>query len=92
MLREEPTEEVISEFADYKGIEYNVAEKYFNKQCKICNKKVKTKDDIAMNLKLLGRNIDEYFCKKHLMEFMGINKEQWNEYIKDFEKDGCDLF
>jgi len=92
LLRPEPTQEVIQEIADHKGIELSVAEKYFNHTCKVCNKKVNKNNEIAMNLKLLGRNIEEYFCKKHLMEFMNIDKTQWNTYVKDFKMQGCDLF
>jgi len=92
LLREQPTEEVIKEFAEYKGIDYEAAKKYFNHTCKICNKKVNKKDEIAMNLKLLGRNINTYLCKKHLMEFLDINKEQWDRYIKEFKESGCSLF
>lgn len=91
-LRKEPTEEVINEFAEYKGINHDVALKYFNHTCKICNKKVHKKDDVAMNMKLLGRNIEEFYCKKHLMEFLKFDKIQWDTYIKDFKQAGCDLF
>ena len=92
LLRPEPTEEVINEFAEYKSVDFDIAKKYFNKQCRICNKKINNKDEIAMNLKLLGRDINSYFCKKHLMEFMCIDKSKWNDYIEDFKKDECDLF
>ena len=45
-----------------------------------------------MNLKLLGRNINTYLCKKHLMEFLDIDKEQWDRHIKEFKESGCSLF
>jgi phosphoadenosine phosphosulfate reductase len=92
LVRTEPNEEVVNEFAEYKGINPDVARKYFNKNCKCCDKKVKTKDEIAMNLKLLGRNIGEYYCKKHLMELLEIDKERWNELIGEFKVSGCELF
>ena len=92
LLREKPTEEVIKEFAEYKGLDIEIAKKYFNHTCKICNKKVSKKDEIAMNLKLLGRNINTYLCKKHLMEFLDIDKEQWDRHIKEFKESGCSLF
>ena len=92
LLREKPTEEVLKEFAEYKGLDIEIAKKYFNHTCKICNKNVNKKDEIAMNLKLLGRNIDTYLCKKHLMEFLEINKEQWDRYVKEFKESGCSLF
>lgn len=91
-LRDEPTPEVIQEFADYKGINYEVAKKYFNHKCKICNKLVTKSEDVAMNLKLLGRNISSYYCKKHLMEFLEINKKQWKKYVEEFKQQGCNLF
>jgi phosphoadenosine phosphosulfate reductase len=92
LLREKPTEEVIKEFAEYKGLDIEIAKKYFNHTCKICNKNVNKSEVIAMNLKLLGRNIDTYLCKKHLMEFLEINKEQWDRYVKEFKESGCSLF
>jgi len=94
LKREEPNEEVIKEFAEYKGINLEVAEKYFNHECSYegCNKKVNKKDDVAMNMKFNGRNIDKFYCKKHLMEILDVNKEQWDSYIESFNSQGCDLF
>lgn len=92
LVRSEPNEEVIKEFAEHKGIDVKVAEKYFNHHCEVCNKKVNQADDVAMNMKFNGRNIDKFYCKKHLMELLDIDKEKWNKYIKDFKSQGCELF
>lgn len=99
LFRPEPSKEVIQEFADYKGIDYEVAEKYFEKYCvNGCKSvrakplKIKNKDVLAMNLKLLGRNTDKFMCKKCLMKYLDINSEQWNKYIEDFKQSGCKLF
>lgn len=92
LVRPEPNEEVIKEFADHKGIDVKVAEKYFNHHCEVCNKKVNQADDVAMNMKFNGRNVYKFYCKKHLMELLDIDKEKWNEYIKDFKSQGCELF
>lgn len=91
-VRDEPTEEVIKEFAKYNNLDFNVAEKFFSKKCKVCDKKIKSKQVIGMNMKFLGRNIEDLMCKKHLKEFLSIDNEKWDEYIKGFKKDGCDLF
>lgn len=91
VVRLEPTKEVIEEFAKYKGITYDLAKKYFNQECN-CGKKVTKKDEVAMNLKLLGRKIEKFMCKKCLMEYLNIDKETWKKYIEDFKKSGCDLF
>lgn len=90
--RPEPTQEVIDEFAEYKGLDKDVAIKYFNKTCRKCRKNVRQKDVIAMNLKMLGRGTDGVYCKKHLQERLNINNKTWNEYIEDFKSQGCNLF
>lgn len=112
LIRKEPTEEVLKEFADYKfkdnwdmwdedgnlkiSLE-KVKEMYFNHECKECaksdkHKKVNSKDVIAMNLKWNGRATDEFYCKKHLMERLQINKEEWDNQVKKFKDQGCSLF
>ena len=99
LLRPEPTPEVIQEFANYKGVTYEIATKYFDKycinNCKNKNgkpKKIKDKDTLAMNLKMFGRNIDKFMCKQCLMKELDIDEFKWNQYIEDFKRSGCDLF
>lgn len=98
VVRNQPTEEVVQEFADYKNIDTSIAEKYFTKTCCECNNTkgnptaINKKDEVAMNLKLLGRNTEKFMCKKCLMKFFNIDKNQWDEYIKRFKSQGCDLF
>ena len=92
-FRPEPTEEVIREMMEYKGItDRNVALQYFNKTCCKCGKSVRQNDVLAMNLKLHGRNVDRIFCKKCLMEEHGMSKEEWNKNIENFKRQGCTLF
>lgn len=93
VVREQPTEEVIAEFMEYKGIDNRqLAEKYFNKTCQSCGKNIRHKDTIAMNLKFHGRNINKFFCKKCLMKQLGINNKEWGDYIESFKNQGCALF
>jgi len=90
--RPEPNDEVISEFAEYKGLDKDMAKKYFNKVCCVCNKNIRQKDVIAMNLKFLGRGIDRFYCKKHLQEKLNMDNKQWNKYVEEFKNQGCSLF
>ncbi len=97
--RKEPTQEVINEFAKYQGIESDVAKKYFDKYCvngcksvRANSLKIKDKETIAMNLKMLGRNIDKFMCKKCLIKFLDINEDRWDKYIEEFKATGCNLF
>ena len=45
-----------------------------------------------MNLKLFGRNINKFYCKKCLMKEMEWNKERWDKEVDKFKQQGCSLF
>ena len=99
VFREEPNEEVIKEYAEYSHLDENVARQYFNKYCANgCKtqsgkpKKIKAKDVIGMNMKLHGRNINKFYCKKCLMKLYDMDKEKWNSEVERFKQQGCDLF
>ena len=93
LYRPEPTEEVINEFMEFKGISNrNVALQYFNKTCCECGKNVRQNDVLAMNLKMNGRNTNKIYCKKCLMKELGMSKEEWDNNVADFKAQGCVLF
>lgn len=101
-FREEPTKEVIQEFARYNGLDEDdikVAEQYFNKYCANgCKtqsgkpKKIKDRNTISMNMKFHGREIDKFLCKKCFMKLYDMDEEKWNWWIERFKQDGCALF
>lgn len=103
LYRSEPSQEVINEFAEYNNLNEKVAENYFNHYCSDCDKeyeigkrnkrkRVKDKEVLAMNMKFLGRNIKYFRCKKCLMKMLEITQEEWNNYVKTFKENGCNLF
>lgn len=93
LYRPEPTEDVINEFMEYKGItDREVALQYFNKSCCNCGKNVRQSDTLAMNLKMNGRTTNKIYCKKCLMKELGMTKEQWDDCTADFKSQGCKLF
>lgn len=99
VYRQEPTDEVIKEYAQYSGLDFEIAKKYFNKYCSngcIDRKKqplkIKNKDVLAMNMKMFGRNIEKFKCKRCLMNEFGWNQDQWNEQVQKFKEQGCELF
>jgi len=94
VYRPEPTQEIIEEFADRNKLEIYIAEKYFNHVCveSGCEKKIRSKEIVGMNMKYYGRHINNFKCKKHLMKDLGIKKEEWVEQVKRFKSQGCDLF
>ena len=99
VFRDEPTEEVIKEYAKYSNLNEKVAAQYFNKYCDNgCKsqsgklKRIKAKDVIGMNLKYHGRNINKFYCKKCLMKMYNMDEEKWNKQVERFKQSGCDLF
>lgn len=99
VFRVEPTEEVIKEYAKYSGIDLPIARKYFNRYCAngCINKrrqplKIKDKNALAMNMKMFGRHIEEFRCKKCLMKEFGWTAEQWDSRVAAFKRQGCQLF
>jgi len=92
-LPSEPTEEVVTEFMEHKGLDnYDTALQYFNKTCEVCGRNVRQNDVLAMNLKLLGRSTNKIYCKKHLKELNGMSNEDWDNTVADFKRQGCALF
>lgn len=93
LYRQEPTEEVVQEFMEHKGIsDKSIALQYFNKACCMCGDNVRQSETIAMNLKIHGRNSDKIYCQKCLMKELEINEEEWNNTVADFKLQGCKLF
>ena len=99
VFRDEPTKEVIEEYAKYSNLDEKVAAQYFNKYCDNgCKsqsgklKRIKAKDVIGMNLKYHGRNINKFYCKKCLMKMYNMDEEKWNKQVESFKQSGCDLF
>lgn len=91
VYRDEPTQDVINEFADSKGISCDLAEKYFNKTCMRCSKILK-KDDIALSMKYYGRNIEKFKCIKCLSKDLNVDVHKLKEKAKEFKQQGCNLF
>ena len=91
VVRDEPTKEIIQEFSEQQGFSIEIAEKYFNKKCMCCDKKLK-KDDIALSMKFCGRHIEKFKCIKCLSEYLETSVKELKERAKEFKRTGCDLF
>lgn len=98
-FRSEPTTDVVKEFAEYKCIDIEAAKKYFVRQCvNGCKNKrgnirtIKELDVLAMNLKMFGRNIDKFMCKKCLLKYLNWTKEDFQQQVQEFKNSGCKLF
>lgn len=92
VFRDKPTQEVIDEFCKYNNLTESVALQYFNKSCDNCKRRIKHKNVLSMNLKMHGRNVNKFYCKKCLMKKFGWSQQQWDNKIKAFKNQGCELF
>lgn len=99
VFRSAPTEAVIHEFAEYSGLQIDVAKRYFNRYCangcldtRRNPKRIKSKEVLAMNMKMFGRATDHFLCKKCLMKELGWDDAQWKFHVRGFKLQGCSLF
>lgn len=62
------------------------------KTCKKCGAKLGS-DDIAINQKLISRDVEEFFCVDCLAEYYKTTREVIQERIDYYRKSGhCTLF
>lgn len=92
VLRENPTEEVVEQFANRNNLDIEVAKNYFCHNCEECGKKIKNKEVIGMNMKFGSRKMENMYCKKHLKEHLGLSEDEWVVMVHTFKSNGCDLF
>lgn len=60
--------------------------------CVSCFKEDLDKDTIALNKKLLGKEIEHFYCMECLAEYLNTSTEELLEKIEQFKEDGCTLF
>ena len=63
-----------------------------NIDCISCGKINLDKDTIGINKKLLGTNINNFFCMDCLAEYLGVTLEDLIDKIEEFKEQGCKLF
>lgn len=61
------------------------------KPCCECNRPL-VKDEIALSQKLLGRDIDEYYCVDCLADYLECSVLDLRIKIQEFKEQGCTLF
>ncbi|GHU57437.1 hypothetical protein AGMMS49975_23030 [Clostridia bacterium] len=63
-----------------------------SKTCYVCGKSITAKNEIGLNRKLLGRNINKFYCYQCLAEQLEIEIEALMAKIEEFKNQGCTLF
>ena len=60
--------------------------------CVICGKEQPEKDTTGINDKMLGENIDNFYCMDCLAEYLGCTVQELLDKIEEFKEEGCKLF
>lgn len=60
--------------------------------CLICGKENLSRNEIGLNKKLIGREIEKFHCISCLAEYLEISVEDLEERIRLFKDSGCALF
>ena len=60
--------------------------------CIACGKTNLEKATVGINIKLLGKNISNYYCMDCLADYLGCTVEDLLEKIEEFREEGCTLF
>ena len=58
----------------------------------MCNKSNLDKNTIGINKKLLGENINSFYCMDCLASFLDVTIEDLLDKIEEFKEEGCTLF
>lgn len=95
-LNRKPTKENIQAFADYKGLSFEMAAKFWNRICGECGKKLNP-TEISMYYKINGRREGEEdnrkpVCKKCFCKHNNISDKDYFTMAREFKESGCDLF
>ncbi|MGI6249657.1 MAG: hypothetical protein ACOYJX_09760 [Acutalibacteraceae bacterium] len=61
-------------------------------ECISCGVKIEEKDTFGINKKMLGRNINKYYCMDCLAVYLDTSVEDLLEMIEEFREAGCGLF
>lgn len=60
--------------------------------CVACFKENLDKDTVALNKKLLGKNIEKFYCLDCLAVFLNVKTDELLDKIEEFKEEGCELF
>lgn len=61
-------------------------------ECVICGKQELDKDTIGINKKLLGTDLQSYYCLECLAAYLECTVDELKEKIEEFKNEGCTLF
>ena len=60
--------------------------------CVSCGRSDLIKNEIGINKKLLGENIENYYCLPCLADYLEVSPQDIQDKIDEFKEEGCKLF
>ena len=60
--------------------------------CHNCPEKQLDKDTVALNLKLLGRDIRDFYCLECMAESLEVTVQDLLDKIESYKEGDCELF
>lgn len=60
--------------------------------CVACGAENLSKDTVGINKKLLGTNVDNFYCMDCLANYLDVTVDELLEKIEEFKDEGCTLF
>lgn len=66
--------------------------KLAKQKCVSCGKSELSKDEIGINLKLIGENIIKFYCLDCLADVLEVSAQDILDKIEEFKEEGCTLF
>lgn len=60
--------------------------------CISCGKKDLSKDEIGINLKLIGEDTQNFYCLDCLASVLDVSIQDISDKIEEFKEEGCTLF
>lgn len=60
--------------------------------CISCGKKALSKDEVGINLKLIGEDTENFYCLDCLASVLDVGVQDILDKIEEFKEEGCTLF
>lgn len=60
--------------------------------CYICNKENLARNEIGLNKKLIGRNVEKFHCINCLADYLDLSVDELEERIQEYKDADCTLF
>ncbi len=61
-------------------------------QCISCGKKPLEKNEVGINQKLLGSEVEQFYCLDCLADYLEVEPQDILDKIEEFKSEGCKLF